>query len=166
MRLKAETAECVCVCERGEETERWINFWEIQLWSFTVMIHILNMREINCNIWLISVIGYSGWIMHFLKRPEVHFLHLFGDYFVGFSWLRWSRWNNSKWGSCIRQVCSDLKHINYKGVCTSNQLLKVKNEKWVTPLTSSLSHSYFNHLALLFIFLTNLVLLKLKSQNI
>lgn len=32
----------------------------------------------------------------------------------------------------------------------------------MTLLTSSLSHSYLNHLALLFIFLTNLVLLKVK----
>lgn len=45
-------------------------------------------------------------------------------------------------------------------------LLKVKDEKWVTPLTSVLSHSYLNHLVLLFIFLTHLVLLKLTIQNI
>lgn len=45
-------------------------------------------------------------------------------------------------------------------------LFKVKHKKRVTPLTSSLSQSYLTHLVLLFIFLTHLVFLKLKIQNI
>lgn len=38
--------------ERQKETR--INFWELQSWSFTVvMIHRCHMPEINCNIWFI-----------------------------------------------------------------------------------------------------------------